>query len=743
MTVKVLSDLQESLLHNLNDRQKQAVMQTTGSTLVIAGAGSGKTAVLTKRCAFLIAKGVEPGKILSLTFTNKAAGEMRLRVERELNSKGIYLPSIPPWKEDYTNQPLLCTFHSLGVRLLREFGEEIGVKKEFNIIDPDDQKKIIKKILKDLDISEKVVNPKLVSYFITQCKQELLTASQSRKLSKEFLPVFHKCYRKYEEELHDSQVVDFDDLLLLTYKLLSENEGVLDILRQRWTHLQIDEFQDTNQAQFEIVKLLSPVSLLQEFSTMVEESGKSRSLFVVGDDAQSIYGFRGSKIEIILNFEEEYPGSTEIILNQNYRSTQPILDLAEKVLSHNPNQKKKELFTQNKETIDIHYYLAKSERDEAQFIVRKLYDLFVNQKKVVSEIREFDGPQVEFEPDGNLDDSESPSQFTPKSNDPVSTMFDVYLETDDFKPTSLNNYQPSEWQLPEADWKKVKKLNEVVVLYRTHGQSRSIEEAFLKNHIPYRLVSGVKFLERKEIKDVLSILRFLANGDDKVSLGRFLPLVMEGVGPKTMEKIFHYLEDYDYPLAPKVSSQVMDIFGKMQQVWMHNQNLIDLTKEILAVSGYFRYLKGEYPNKEDFETRMENIGEIYSLMFQFDTDKTVSLSERLNNFLAHVSLMTTQDIQDDDTPKVNLMSLHQSKGLEFETVFLVGIEDNILPHQNSLVEPGGLEEEVRLAYVGITRAKQNLFLSSADSRVQFGQIQTNPVSRIFRPFLNSHCKRGF
>jgi DNA helicase II / ATP-dependent DNA helicase PcrA len=729
-----LSKLQlyeEALLRGLNPRQLEAVQAVTGSNLVIAGAGSGKTAVLTRRVAYLISRGQTPGEILCLTFTNKAAKEMNTRVRGLLSSIQIDLPYVAPWNEDYLSNPLLVTFHSLGVRILREFGEKVGLRPEFSILDTEDQKKIIRGIFKDLDVDKKKIQPSLVSYFISQCKQELLVANDSRKVSKDFLPIFHQVYKKYEEILYASSVVDFEDLLLKPYLLMRDNPDVLEVLRSRWKHVMVDEFQDTNEAQFELIKLLVSPQMLVDLN---------RSLFVVGDDAQSIYGFRGSKIEIILNFEQQYPGTLEVMLNQNYRSTQKILDLAEKVLSHNPKQKRKDLFTDKPETLDVHYFMARNDKVEAEFIIKtmaKLYGPSTKAELLKEKNLENDGLVLDTD-----NDQEVPTVIlTP--NDPVSAMFDVYLETEDFSPTSsLQQFKPTSWSIPTIDWGKIPQLDECAVLYRTHSQSRAIEEAFLQNRVPYKLVSGTRFLDRKEIKDVLAILKFLSNGNDRISLSRFLPLVLPGVGPKTLEKMLAYLNDYEYPLPPKNQEQLLGLIGGMQSVWQYHTKLIDMTKELLVITNYARYLKGEYPVKEEFEARMENIGELYSLMFPFDQDTNLPLDERLTQFLAQIMLMSSLEIDEEqDIPKISLMSLHQSKGLEFETVFLVGIEDGLLPHINSLIEPGGVEEEVRLAYVGVTRAKKHLYLTSADSRVQFGQIKANPVSRIFRPFLDTYIKR--
>ena len=740
-----LSQLQryeQALLRGLNPKQDEAVRSITGSNLVIAGAGSGKTAVLTRRVAYLIARGATPGEILCLTFTNKAAKEMNTRVRDLLQSIQIDLPYTPPWKMDYLSNPLLSTFHSLGVRILREFGEHIGIRPEFSILDTDDQKKIIRQIFKELDVDKKKVQPSLVSYFISQCKQELLLAKDSRRVSKDFLPVFHQVYAKYEARLQESGVVDFDDLLLRPYLLMRDYPEVLKVLQARWKHVMVDEFQDTNEAQFELIQLLLPPTLLQ--------SDNERSLFVVGDDAQSIYAFRGSKIEIILNFEEQYPGTREVMLNQNYRSTQKILDLAEKVLSHNPRQKKKELFTDKPEHVDVHYHLARNDKAEAEYIIKTLASLYDPSRPCVEEggagevEKHIDDLELDTAPEAH--DTGSSYTKSQANNDPVSSMFDVYLETEDFTPSSslANRYQPTSWSVPVLDWSRVPELDECAVLYRTHSQSRAIEEAFLKHHVPYKLVSGTRFLDRKEIKDVLAILKFMANGNDKISLSRFLPLVLTGVGPKTLAKMLSYLDDYEYPLPPKHQEQLLSIIGNMQSVWQYHTKLIDMTKELLVLTGYARYLKGEYPNKEEFEARMENIGELYSLMFPYDQDQELPLNERLTQFLAQISLMSSLELNEEEQniPKISLMSLHQSKGLEFETVFLVGIEDGLLPHINSLIEPGGVEEEVRLAYVGVTRAKKHLYLTSADSRVQFGQIKANPISRIFRPFLDTYVKRA-
>ena len=481
-----------------------------------------------------------------------------------------------------------------------------------------------------------------------------------------------------------------------------------------------------------------------------------RSLFVTGDDGQLIYSFRGSVIDLILNFEEFYPKSKEIILNQNYRSTKAILDLAEKILSLNPRQKFKELFTENpSKTLDVKYYIARNHQDEGRYIVQHLYKQFVEGDKsresiVSGEIFASQEVRVVSEDDEYLEQQSSPSSIG------VSNMFDIYLDTasTSFATGNLwqtknqydryNHYNPNSWSIPKVNWESYSGLNNIAVLYRTHAQSQALEAMFNSNQLPYRLVSGTRFLDRKEVKDVIAILRFAFNSSDKLAVSRFLPLILEGVGPKTLEKIIAYMEDASYPLAAKYQDLINNTLGSISQAWLSNYPLIEFCRSLINNLGYLTYLKKNYPTKEEYDSRLENIQELYSLMLPFDTEEAANepLYTKLGLFLERVSLMSNMDNkQDDNTPKINLMTLHQSKGLEFDTVFLVGIEDGLLPHQNSLYEPNGLEEEVRLAYVGVTRAKNQLHLTSAESRVLFGQVKAMPVSRIFRPFLDKYSKR--
>ena len=327
-------------------------------------------------------------------------------------------------------------------------------------------------------------------------------------------------------------------------------------------------------------------------------------------------------------------------------------------------------------------------------------------------------------------------------NDPISSMFDIYMDSGDYLPA--RNYEPKSWNSPSINWQNFDYLDKCVILYRTHSQSRAIEEAFLKHKVPYRLVSGIRFLDRKEIKDVLSLLRFLANGEDKMALSRFLPLVMDGVGGKTLEKILLFLEDPEFPLAAKNQFQVMNFLENLQTTWLKHTTLTALTKELIRTTGYENYLKEEYPDKTELEQKMENIAELYSVMLAFDEEKDLDLVGKLAAFLSQVLLMSQAETEQNEiekSAKINLMTLHQCKGLEFETVFLVGCEDGLLPHQNSFLEEKGIDEEVRLAYVGVTRAKENLHLTAAQTRIQFGQIKANPVSRIFRPFLDKYCHK--
>ena len=488
-----------------------------------------------------------------------------------------------------------------------------------------------------------------------------------------------------------------------------------------------------------------------------QDLNNARSLFVTGDDGQLIYSFRGSVIDLILNFEEFYPKSKEVILNQNYRSTKAILDLAEKILSLNPRQKFKELFTENpSKTLDVKYYIARNHQDEGRYIVQHLYKHFVEgDSSRVSSVNKdiFSAKEIRVV---SIDEEYRDQQASPVSTSGISNMFDIYLDTasDSFSTGNLwqnssqgsryNHYNPSSWNIPKISWEKYSGLNNIAVLYRTHAQSQALEAMFNSNQLPYRLVSGTRFLDRKEVKDVIAILRFAFNSSDKLAISRFLPLILEGVGPKTLEKIIAYMEDTSYPLAPKYQDLINKTLGSISQAWLSNYPLIEFCKSLINSLGYLEYLKKNYPTKDEYDSRLENIQELYSLMLPFDTEEAANepLYTKLGLFLERVSLMSNMDNkQDDNTPKINLMTLHQSKGLEFDTVFLVGIEDGLLPHQNSLYEPNGLEEEVRLAYVGVTRAKNQLHLISAESRVLFGQVKAMPVSRIFRPFLDKYSKR--
>jgi DNA helicase II / ATP-dependent DNA helicase PcrA len=700
------------ILEGLNNNQVDAVNTLSGATLVIAGAGSGKTAVLTRRVANLILNGTRGGSILCLTFTNKAAKEMNMRVSKLLAAAGVRIPTIRVWEYDYSTSPLLCTFHSLGVRLLKEYGEKIGLKPEFTVIDEDDRKKIIKELIKDNNLDPKKVQVSFIGYFFSQCKQELTTYDNSVKQFPDYPPFMHKIYAQYEQKLKNNNCVDFDDLIFKTYLMLEGNPDVVKDLNDRWGHIMVDEYQDTNQAQFKIIELLAPSSLINQ--------DKTKSVFVVGDDAQSIYGFRGSKVELILEFAKHYKDTKEITLNQNYRSTQSILNLAEKVIALNPKQFKKNLFTENQDQIKVRYYQSRSEFDESRYIVKKLIELYQEKKKSQSERTTMH--------DINYNKTTKP--------DSISALFDnIY--------SSLESSYTYQYDEPVFyNWDNVQELNDCAILYRTHGQSRAIEEALIKSKVPYKLVSGVKFLERKEIKDVLAILKFVNNGADKLSLSRFLPLVMDGVGAKTTEKIINYLEDESVVLAPKYQTKVMELMVKMQSCFVDNSTLIDFTKDLLSKSGYFRYLKDQYPIEDEFNGRMENIGELYSIMLGFDEDDKLDLKTRLVTFLDHVMLLTSQDDETtEDVPKISLMTLHQSKGLEFETVFLVGLDDGILPHTRSFMEAKEMEEEIRLAYVGITRSKKNLFLVSANTRTIFGKVEFYSPSRIFKSFMDSSIQR--
>ena len=611
-------------LDTLNDRQKEAVLYNEGPLLIIAGAGAGKTKTLTAKIAYLIEEmGALPSNILAITFTNKAAKEMKDRIIRLIGSIGYQIQT--------------STFHSFGLKLLKENYERLGFDKNFVIMDSDDSLTIVKKILKDMDLDPKIYNPRAIRNKISSCKNELISPkAYSRYTVSPYEEIVCKVYEKYQEKLIKNNAVDFDDLLILPIKLFEENKDILEKYQEQFKYILIDEYQDTNEAQYKLTKMLSE---------------KYRLITCVGDDSQSIYSFRGANYKNILNFEKDYKDAKTILLEQNYRSTSYILNAANDVIKNNKMKKEKNLWTSRGEGNKVKYYRALSESDEAYYVVKCI-------KQAIS---------------------------------------------------NGNNY------------------DDIAVLYRTNAQSRNLEEAMLKENIPYRVVGSFYFYSRKEIKDLLAYLRLIHNEKDNISLLRVINTPKRGIGLKTIENLTKKADEENISIYEAITSgkelEFKKIIEKLKEV-SENVTLTELIDKILTGTG----IKEELEKEEDLtsEVRLENLEEFKSITKSFEEREGLI---SLEDFLLEISLVSDAEEYKDDTNRVSLMTVHSVKGLEYKDVFIVGMEEGIFPHMNSLMESSEIEEERRLAYVAITRAKDNLTIINARRRTLFGREQVNPPSR--------------
>lgn len=611
-------------LDTLNDRQKEAVLYNEGPLLIIAGAGAGKTKTLTTKIAYLIEENdVLPSNILAITFTNKAAKEMKDRIIRLIGSIGYQIQT--------------STFHSFGLKLLKENYERLGFDKNFVIMDSDDSLTIVKKILKDMDLDPKIYNPRAIRNKISSCKNELISPkAYSRYTVSPYEEIVCKVYEKYQEKLMKNNAVDFDDLLILPIKLFEENKDILEKYQEQFKYILIDEYQDTNEAQYKLTKMLSE---------------KYRLITCVGDDSQSIYSFRGANYKNILNFEKDYKDAKTILLEQNYRSTSYILNAANDVIKNNKMKKEKNLWTSRGEGNKVKYYRALSESDEAYYVVKGI-------KQAIS---------------------------------------------------NGNNY------------------DDIAVLYRTNAQSRNLEEAMLKENIPYRVVGSFYFYSRKEIKDLLAYLRLIHNEKDNISLLRVINTPKRGIGLKTIENLTKKADEENISIYEAITSgkelEFKKIIEKLKEV-SENVTLTELIDKILTGTG----IKEELEKEEDLtsEVRLENLEEFKSITKSFEEREGLI---SLEDFLLEISLVSDAEEYKDDTNRVSLMTVHSVKGLEYKDVFIVGMEEGIFPHMNSLMESSEIEEERRLAYVAITRAKDNLTIINARRRTLFGREQVNPPSR--------------
>lgn len=634
------------LLNGMNPRQKEAVLHTDGPLLLMAGAGSGKTRVLTHRIAYLIEeKEVNPWNILAITFTNKAAKEMKERVNAILASGG----------EDVW----VSTFHSMCVRILRRDVDFIGYNRNFTIIDSSEQLTLMKRILKELNIDPKKYDPRSILGTISQAKNSLQTPQDFAKMQGSYYEeIAAKCYAAYQKELQYNQCMDFDDLIMNTIRLFEEHPDSLTYYQNKFHYIHVDEYQDTNHAQYTLVNLLA---------------GRFRNLCVVGDADQSIYGWRGADMQNILDFEKDYPDAAVILLEQNYRSTKNILSAANQVIENNSNRKPKNLWTENKEGNKITYYRADNERDETRFIVDRMQE----------EIR-----------------------------------------------SNHRNY------------------GDFAILYRTNAQSRVMEETLLKANIPYKMVGGHKFYDRKEIKDILAYLNVLANPQDSISFERIVNSPKRGIGPGSIEKLRSFASLHEWPLLEATQNvdlaniggkagQQLGAFGEMiQEVtqMIPYLTVTELTKEVLDRSGYLEDLKIQ--NTLEAQARIENLEEFLTVTQEFDKqfeqqneEDADAPEEKLTVFLNDLALVSDIDNLEEDASQVTLMTLHAAKGLEFPVVFLIGLEEGVFPLSRALMEESELEEERRLAYVGITRAEEALYLTNAFSRTLYGRTQYNRPSR--------------
>ena len=608
----------------LNKEQYEGATTIDGQVLILAGAGSGKTRVLTYRMAHMIEDlGIYPYKILAITFTNKAAKEMKDRLYTLIGS--------------LAKEVQVSTFHSFGLKLLRENFQALGYERNFVIMDSDDSLTVVKKILKDMNCDPKSYNPRAIRNKISSCKNEMMTPQvYERYAISEYEKVVYQAYEKYEEKLRKNNSVDFDDLLLLPIRLFREHQDILERYQELYQYILIDEYQDTNEAQYILTKMIS---------------SKNRKITCVGDDSQSIYSFRGANYKNILNFEKDYKDAKTILLEENYRSTSNILDAANQVIRNNKQRKDKNLWTSRGAGEKIKYYRAFNEKDEAQYIIRKTKEL-VNKG-------------VEYK--------------------------------------------------------------DIAVLYRTNAQSRVIEEEMLKENMPYRVIGSFYFYSRKEIKDLIAYLRLIHNSKDNISLLRVINTPKRGIGLKTIENLTEIADKEGISIYEAISSgkelEFKNIIEKLKSI-SEELTLTELIDKVLDASGMKADLESE--KSLESEIRLENLEEFKSITKSFEErEGLVSLED----FLLEISLISDVEEYKDDPNRISLMTVHSVKGLEFDHVFVVGMEEGIFPHMNSLMENSDLEEERRLCYVAITRAKDDLHLINARRRTLFGNEQINPVSR--------------
>jgi len=621
-------------LETLNNSQLEAVKVMDGPLLILAGAGSGKTRVLTTRVSYLIEQGVDPDAILAITFTNKAAKEMKERIIKILGSMAYQIQ--------------ISTFHSFGLKIVKENCELLGYKKNFTILDSDDSLTVIKKILKDFDLDPKIYNPKGIKSQISGAKNELLNPEDySSYASSEYEKIVLKVYKAYQNKLAINNSLDFDDLLMLPIVLFRQNPEVMKKYQEKYKYILIDEYQDTNEAQYILTKMIS---------------AKYKNICVVGDPDQSIYAFRGSNYRNILNFEKDYKNAKTIMLEKNYRSTKNILTVANDVIKNNTSRKDKKLWTDNEEGEKIHYHRSENEKDEAFYVMTQIKELM-----------------------------------------------------------------------------KKSPLKEIAVLYRTNAQSRNMEEALLRENIPYKVVGSFYFYKRKEIKDLIAYLNVIYNQDDDINLLRIINVPKRGIGLKTIENLISKANDENKSIYQIINSGKELEFKKIIDELIElkdSSSLTELVDYVLEKTGMKNDLVTE--KTLDAEVRLENLEEFKSITKNFE-EKNGIIS--LEEFLQEISLVSDIEEHKNNTEVVTLMTVHSAKGLEFDNIFIIGLEEGIFPHVNSFQETASLEEERRLCYVAITRARKKLWLINAKRRMLYGLENANPESRFIKEIEEEHLNK--
>ncbi|MBI5422044.1 UvrD-helicase domain-containing protein [Candidatus Peregrinibacteria bacterium] len=631
-----------TFLEGLNTEQRLAAETLTGPLLIVAGAGSGKTRALTFRIANMISQGVaKPWQILAVTFTNKAAQEMKTRVERLLEK---HFPGHDP-----KNVPTIGTFHSICARILRTHPEMIGREKSFVIYDDHDSESLVKRIMKERMVDEERIKPRAVMGAISNSKNRVRSAENLMKMAtRPFDKTVAEIYAEYEKRLKQNNALDFDDLLLCAVRLFQEQPQVLDYYQEKWRFISVDEYQDTNHVQYILTKLLA---------------SKYRNLCVIGDSDQSIYGFRGADISNILDFEKDYPDAKLIKLEQNYRSTQSILDAADSIIEKNKQRKSKKMWTEQKGGDPIQIWHLGSEYEEAERITQE-----------IERLRREEGA----------------------------------------------------------------KLNDIVTLYRTNAQSRVLEEALLKSGLPYKVIGGVRFYARKEVKDILAYLRIVLNPQDSDALLRIVNVPSRKIGATTLQKLQAFAMGRSLTLGemmkhidmvtelPDSARSRLSQFWNLVERWKERSQKIvvsELLKEIIRDIGYKEFLTD---GTEEGEMRYDNILELVSVSGKYDG---LEPHESLSSFLEEVALVAETDKINREEDALTLMTLHSVKGLEYPYVFIAGCEENLFPHSRTMFNPEEMEEERRLMYVGVTRAMKRLYLVAAKQRQIFGEYQHNPISR--------------